>query len=110
MKVYISGKISGLHYNEAAFNFSINENILNAMGHHSVNPMSRKYFKNRMGKLPWLVHMILDIILLLQCDAIFLQDNWTDSRGAKVEYFISKMFRMKVLEECELWHQYLENQ
>ena len=97
MKVYISGKISGLHYSEAAFNFSINENILNAMGHHSVNPMSKRYFFNRMGKLPWVIFMFFDIILLLGCRGIYLQPNWEESRGARIEYKIAKFLRYTII-------------
>lgn len=90
MRIYISGKIKGLPFEEAYSNFKTVENKLISDGHKVVNPMSRKYIKNRVGKLPWIVHMFFDILLLLRCNAIYMQRNWSDSRGAKVELRVSK--------------------
>ena len=88
MKIYISGKISGLPNMEAWLNFDHVECVMDSIGIKCVNPMSKKYIKNRMS-LPWTIHMIFDIFLLIGCNGIYMQDNWKDSRGARIEYKIA---------------------
>lgn len=97
MKIYISGKIKGLPFDVAYFNFKTIENKLVNDGHKVVNPMSRKYIKNRVGKLPWIVHMFFDILLLMRCDAIYMQKNWLDSRGARIEFKFAKRLKLKII-------------
>lgn len=99
MKIYISGKISGLPINDARLNFSICESNFSRIGYKVVNPMSKKYWWNRIFKLPWIVYMIFDILLLLQCRGIFFQRNWKDSRGSRIERNFAKIFRVKAMND-----------
>jgi chromosomal replication initiation ATPase DnaA len=82
MKVYISGKITGLPLSEAEERFKDAEELISALNLTPVNPL-----KNGLPRdSSWEEHMAKDIELLKQCEAIFMLENWEDSRGAKIEY------------------------
>lgn len=86
MKIYISGKITGLPIEEAKALFGYVETLLVAAGHEAVNPMTLVPFDE---KLTWVDYMVEDIRALLVCDAILMLPNWTESKGAKVEHAIA---------------------
>ena len=67
MKIYISGKISGLPYGEVERKFADAEELLESIGFEVVNPL-----RNGLPEK--------------ECGAIFMLDNWRDSRGARHEY------------------------
>ena len=96
-KIYISGKITGLDPKRSWMNFLKIEIDYTRLGIQVVNPMSKKYFFNRIGKLPWAVYMFFDIILLLGCRGIYLQPNWEESKGARIEYKIAKFLRFTII-------------
>ena len=82
MKIYISGKITGLNIEVARANFKRAEAMLQAHGYETVNP-----FDNGVDEdAPWEHHMEADIKDMLQCEGIYQMGNWRQSRGAKVEY------------------------
>jgi hypothetical protein len=50
------------------------------------------------GIKKWLFFMVSDLISLKKCDAIALQPNWEDSKGAFIEYFYAKFFlKLKII-------------
>lgn len=92
MKIYISGKISGLPEAEVAFKFKQAERGLTQAGCESVNPFeiglpyeAQWLSEGLSDRERWERHMDRDLDLLRDCDAIFLLDNWTSSRGAIIE-------------------------
>ena len=88
MKIYISGKISGLPYDVVQTRFNDAESLLAEIGFEVVNPL-----KNGLAvDSTWNEHLCKDIAMLLPCDAIYMMDNWVDSLGASIEYDIA--FRM----------------
>lgn len=99
MKIYISGKITGLDLTQAKSFFREASLNLTAQGSHAVNPMSEvSYYADRS----WSDYMADAIKLLLDCDAIFMLKNWEDSKGAKLEYHIAKELGLKILYEVQL--------
>lgn len=82
MKVYISGKISGLDFEEVKAKFAEAEELLTAIGIEAVNPLK--------NGLPvddaWIKHLCKDIEVLNDCDSIYMMDGWQDSVGACIEY------------------------
>jgi len=94
--VYISGKITGLDYQQAFANFERAEKFLIEQGFEPVNPM--KKVSEQEGKT-WKEYMLEDIAMLWDCDAIYLLSNWTDSRGAKIEYVIARQLELKIVFE-----------
>lgn len=85
-KVYISGKISGLEEKEYKNNFNSAELYLTGLGYDVVNPVAYDTIPNGT----WKDYMRRDLKLLLDCDYIYLLDNWTESTGAKVEYRLAR--------------------
>ena len=85
-KCYNSGKISGLPYLVAYNNFLAVDRRIEELGFESVNPMKEKWLK---PSAPWILHMIVDVWKMLWCNTVYFQKNWTDSRGAQVEFYVA---------------------
>ncbi len=86
MKVYLSGKITGLVYEDALRMFAEAAAEIERCGHEAVNPMAIETDPN----LPWAEYMKRDIPHLLGCEAIYLLPNWKDSKGARLEKHIAE--------------------
>jgi len=82
MKIYLSGKITGLDYEYVEAKFQDAHNLLSDIGFEVVNPLNNGLTKEHS----WEEHMIKDFELLLPCDAIYMMDNWRESTGARIEY------------------------
>lgn len=82
MKIYISGKITGLPLQETRQKFADAQALLEDIGFEAVNPIE----KGLPADATWEQHMVKDFELLLSCDAIYMMDNWIDSKGAQIEY------------------------
>lgn len=104
MKIYISGKISGLPYEEAFANFERGETLALqfftkycADGHRvvCVNPMKEV----QGSELTYDESMRLDIILLCGCAGIFMLNNWKDSKGAQLEHDIAQRLHLAIAYE-----------
>lgn len=81
MKIYISGKISGLPFSEAYAKFYNAEQFLTSMGHEVFNPMRIPQDPERS----WQSYMDECLAELPGCDAIWMLDNWLTSKGARQE-------------------------
>lgn len=82
MKVYISGKISGLDFEEVKKRFLEAEEFLESLGIQAVNPL-----KNGLSvEDTWIKHLCRDIELLYECSHIYMMDGWQESTGACIEY------------------------
>lgn len=89
MKIYISGPITGTSdYQER---FEAAEQIINANGDGdiiAVNPV--KETANIPIGSPWETYMRACMKLIADCDAIYMLDGWSGSRGARLEYLVAK--------------------
>jgi len=103
MKIYISGKISGLSEEEYTDNFEkVKLNLWETdfcfsirRYSHIISPLDIKPF---LGIKSWLFYMIADIWQLRKCNHIAMQKNWTDSKGAVIEYFFAKwIFKQQII-------------
>jgi len=94
MKIYISGKVTGLNYDIVYKYFEDAEVDIKKMGHEPINPM--KFCPND-PTWTWEQYMELCLKHLLYCDGIYLLDNWGHSKGARVEYAVAKELELKVL-------------
>ena len=95
MKVYISGQITGLPFDQVEENFFNAQNRLEEKGFKVVNPLNN-------GLSPddkWEHHMKEDIKLMMECDTIYLLKNWKDSKGAKIERDIAVALGYDVIEQ-----------
>jgi hypothetical protein len=85
-KIYISGKISGLPENEVKEKFDKAEREMLERGYEVVNPLKKAI----PYSASWQIHIAIDIILLMGCDAIYLLSDWIYSRGASLEQKIAE--------------------
>jgi|688.fasta_scaffold69399_7 hypothetical protein len=93
-KVYLSGKISGLDHLQALALFQeAEEKLIEKFQLEVVNPMKI----NHEHDLSWESYMKEDIKFLLDCDFIFMLDNWQESRGAIIELNLAMNLKIKVL-------------
>ena len=98
MKVYISGKVTGLPFCEVKEKFERAEWLLEDIGLNVVNPL-----KNGLSlQDSWEQHIVRDIGLLLECDGILMLTTWMDSKGASIEHFIAKTQGMTILFESTI--------
>lgn len=97
MKIYISGKISGLLIDDVEIIFARYEKEIVARGHEAVNPL-----KLRHDKHTWLDYMRADIKALMDCDAVFAMPNWIESRGAMIEVKLAKDLKIPVYEDIDM--------
>ena len=94
-RIYISGKISGLPYDEVIAKFEAAELILMEMGYDVFNPL-----KNGLTKeSSWSQHMFLDLKELLKCDCIYLLPDALDSKGARLEIYRAYHYKKEFLSE-----------
>lgn len=100
MKIYISGKITGLPFIEVEAKFQQAESLLEELGLEPVNPL-RNGLTNEHS---WNEHMVKDIEMLLVCDGILMLDNWCESIGAGIEYDISMRMGKDVYFETNVSH------
>lgn len=95
MKIYISGKISGLPFSEVEKTFKNTEARLKKLGFEVVNPIK----KNISTNASWTEHMRMDIKLLMDCDTIYMQRNYKHSKGAMIEYSLAKRLGYTVIHQ-----------
>jgi len=91
-KCYISGKITGLTNEVAIENFREASLHARFLGYEPVNPMNIvsdvEEPKNEKDKWSWC--MKADLKEMMDCDAILMQDNWEDSKGAIIEHNLAR--------------------
>lgn len=97
MKIYISGQITGLPFDEVERNFDEAEQRLKEEGFTVVNPLNNGLTVNH----GWIEHMKADLKLLLECDTIYLLKNWKQSRGAAIEYGLAVSLGYDIIEQIK---------
>lgn len=104
MKIYISGKITGLPLSEARQRFEDAAVFLAEIGFDPVNPLNN----GLESSATWKEHMVADIRLLLDCDAIFMMDGWMESKGASIEYDIAQRMEKHIWfesQDSKIWQE-----
>lgn len=96
MKTYISGKISGLPEHEARAKFDNTAILLKAKGYTPVNPFD---VQPAHPNPVWEDYMAADIHALMHCQAIYMQRDWGQSKGARIEYQIALELGLVVMFE-----------
>jgi Asp-tRNA(Asn)/Glu-tRNA(Gln) amidotransferase A subunit family amidase len=85
MKIYISGKITGME-SEAKIIFQQAEEVLTKLGFEVVNPMKLPHNHDKS----YISYMIECLQALKGCDYIFMLGNWHDSTGANIEFQVAR--------------------
>jgi hypothetical protein len=94
-KVYISGKITGLVYEEAFENFKKAEDYLKGKGYEVVNPMTIEHNHDKS----WENYMKVDLIEMLKCDAVYFMKGFFNSKGARMEFDIAERLKIELMFE-----------
>lgn len=92
-KVYISGQITGLTEKEVETKFLAGELEIINKGHVPVNPLDLPHNHDKS----WASYMKKDIIALMDCDAIYMLDNWARSEGARIEHSLAKKLGIEII-------------
>lgn len=87
MKIYIAGKITGLPLSEVKEKFKHHSELLQLKGYTAVNPIEVSPFH---ASKTWYDYMKDCIVALMDCEAIYLLEDWGQSKGARLEYAIAK--------------------
>jgi hypothetical protein len=99
-KIYISGKISGLHPDEVTVRFYGAElRLYDLHGKDNVTVINPIFIEPFLGVKKWLCYMITDLIALSRCHAIYMLCNWPDSKGARIEHWFAKQLKLKIIYE-----------
>lgn len=84
--IYLSGPISGRHFEEAQKHFNDAEDfVFLHMESFCMNPMKLPHNHN----LSWEEYMKEDIAALMKCNGIYMLRGWDKSPGARLEYRIA---------------------
>lgn len=95
-KVFISGRVSGIKYENTKKNFRKAEKLVELQGLYPVNPL--KLCKPNWS---WLRCMIVCLWNLAKCDNVYFMRNYKKSRGARIEYKVAKWLDKTIITECE---------
>ena len=100
---YNSGKISGLE--SAHKNFKKADFEIIDLGYNPINPMVHGLESIGLSHAPWIIHIIVDIlILVLFCRIAYFQSNWRESKGARIEHRICKLLLIKRIYQDEIYN------
>ena len=91
-KVYISGKVTGLPWEEVEDKFRAAADLVRFHGSLAVVPIH--YCRKDW---PWRQCMKRCLALLLECDKVLLLPDWKQSRGAKIEALVALACGIPVL-------------
>jgi|SRR6478752_955736 len=109
MKIYISGKITGLPEEEAKAMFQAAEDfLLDKYKNFEIevsNPLKLDHTKAELLQLTgakqsdhkvWVAYMGTDLEALLNCKGIYMLKNWGSSKGARIEHVVAKEMGLTV--------------
>jgi hypothetical protein len=99
MKVYISGKVTGLRYGDYTKRFCDAEIKLRGKGCDTMNPV--RITKPMPQGTTYEECMRVCMVLVGMCDAIYMLDNWEDSPGAKAEKAYAEALGLDIMYERE---------
>ena len=100
MVVYISGKMRGYTREQIVSKFQASEEYLIELGYSVENPANVDNYMPEDST--WVDLMLEDIKLLFSCHAIYMQADWQDSTGAKIEHDIAKHLGLKIFYESNI--------
>ncbi len=100
MKVFISGKMTGLTHEEFQAKFDAAAKKLQAMGYEIFNPSVSEWNDAMHDRgMSYGEILIEDLRKVQECDALYMLDNWKESKGATAEHAFADAIGMKIMYE-----------
>lgn len=97
MKIYLSGKMTGLKPRQIKKNFKrAEEKILMLFGDASIMNPAVTFYMDSTKDFSYLDWLKINFAMIDACDAVFLLPNWVDSEGAKKEIVYAYSHNKKV--------------
>ena len=96
-KVYLAGPITGRDWKKTKERFKRVEELLEAAGYDVSNPCEHQIENGTWGQ-----YMRQGLKALLECDAIFVFEDWSESKGACIEYNLARSLSMGVIYQTDL--------
>ncbi len=93
--IYISGKITGLDFNDAYKTFLDAQLKHESVGFEVINPMRLNH--DHDGS--WVNYMRADLKALLDCTHIYMLKDWQLSRGATIEFNLARELDLIIIFE-----------
>lgn len=99
-RIYISGKITGLHPEVAAEAFNLASELIRAQGNVPLNPL--EIWPQDAG-WQWNDYIADNVRFLLKMNVneMYMLANWQESRGARIEHMIAKQLNIPIIYQCE---------
>lgn len=92
-KIYLCGAISGLNPVRCRALFQIAQNKIATNWRVVMNP-----FDNGLAdEASWEAHMRADIKMLMECDAMYVVNDISTSKGAKIEINLARSLGLKIM-------------
>jgi hypothetical protein len=103
MKIYISGKISGIPLHKASAKFWLAAKQAETLylaepTVHVINPIN---IKPLLGIKKYWCYMAADLWKLIWCDAAYFMASWKQSRGARIERKICEFLKIPIHDEFD---------
>lgn len=97
-RIYIAGQITGLPEEVWMKNFSLARQEVRALEAAPVCPTMQPHIHGKT----WLEYMKEDLRMMLTCDAVYVQRNWKNSKGAVLEWSTATALNMEIIYQPEL--------
>jgi len=95
MKIFISGRISDMdNLNKEAFEKA--EKLLREKGHQPINPHK---IPDPNKEYTYAEYMKIDLRALLDCEGIYMLNDWEKSKGACIENIVATIIDLKIFYE-----------
>ena len=99
MRIYLSGKITGLEKEVYSRQFARAENFYKTSGFDVVNPVKIGEEVLKINpKAEWQDFMIRDLEALRTCTHIALLEGWEESKGAKMEKAEAEKMGLEIMQ------------
>jgi len=92
-KCYIAGQISGLEREEYINNFEKAKKEVIELGYEPISPLDLEHGNFES----WDDYMKVDLKALIDCDYIYMLNNWKNSRGAKIELRLAMDLKIETI-------------
>lgn len=102
MRIYISLPISGHNLSERIVEANRIADIINALGHHAVNPLhgpAAPTWANEAEQYAF--YMGEDLKELLMCHAVYFAPGWQTSRGCRLEHAAAEIYGFEIFYDLD---------